>query len=106
LWIVSEDNSPFLGAYGDGFATTPHLDQLAREGVLYENAFAAGPACAISRTTLITGMYATTLGTEQMRSTYPIPTAFKFYPKYLQEAGYYTTNNGKEDYNIAKIPGL
>ncbi|WP_114778560.1 sulfatase-like hydrolase/transferase [Botryobacter ruber] len=106
LWIVSEDNSPLLGCYGDKFATTPNLDKLAKEGVLYRNAFASGPACAISRTTLITGMYATSMGTEQMRSTYPIPTFIKFYPKYLQEAGYYTTNNGKEDYNIAKKPGL
>ncbi|MGV3541522.1 MAG: sulfatase-like hydrolase/transferase [Rufibacter sp.] len=105
LWIVSEDNSPFLGAYGDTFATTPNLDKFAKEAIRYDNAIAPGPACAISRTTLITGMYATTMSTEQMRSTYPIPAFIKFYPKYLQEAGYYTTNNGKEDYNIAKKPG-
>jgi arylsulfatase A-like enzyme len=57
LWIVSEDNSPFLGAYGDNFATTPHLDQLAAEGVLYLNAFATAPVCAPARSTLITGVY-------------------------------------------------
>ncbi len=35
LWITSEDNSPMLGCYGDTFATTPNLDQLASEGFLY-----------------------------------------------------------------------
>jgi N-sulfoglucosamine sulfohydrolase len=71
LWIVSEDNSPLLGAYGDTFATTPHLNKLATQGVLYLNAFAAAPVCAPSRSTLITGVYPTAMGTENMRSTYP-----------------------------------
>ncbi|WP_020532090.1 sulfatase-like hydrolase/transferase [Flexithrix dorotheae] len=102
LWIVSEDNSPLLGCYGDTFATTPVLDKLATEGVLYENAFATAPVCAPSRSTLITGVYPPSMGTEHMRSYYPIPSAFKFYPFYLKEAGYYCTNNSKKDYNTAK----
>src|SRR5690606_24571990 len=55
--------------------------------------------CAPSRSTLITGMYPTTMGTLHMRSTYPIPEFIKFFPRYLREAGYYTTNNAKKDYN-------
>ena len=35
LWLVSEDNSPLLGCYGDDFATTPNLDNFAKEGILY-----------------------------------------------------------------------
>lgn len=35
LWLVSEDNGPFLGCYGDPLAQTPTLDRLARDGVLY-----------------------------------------------------------------------
>ena len=102
LWIVSEDNSPFIGAYGDTFATTPNIDKLATQGVLYTNAFAVAPVCAPSRSCLITGMYPPGLGTENMRSTYAIPNFVKFYPKYLREAGYYTTNNAKKDYNVAQ----
>ncbi|GHB65373.1 sulfatase-like hydrolase/transferase [Persicitalea jodogahamensis] len=100
LWIVSEDNSPFIGAYGDTFATTPNIDKLATQGVLYTNAFATAPVCAPSRSTLITGMYPPSMGTENMRSTYPAPDFVKFYPKYLREAGYYTSNNVKKDYNV------
>ena len=99
LWIVSEDNSPFLGCYGDSFATTPVLDQLAGEGILYENAFATAPVCAPSRSTIITGVYPPSMGTQHMRSTNPIPAFIRFFPRYLREAGYYCTNNAKKDYN-------
>ncbi len=99
LWIVSEDNSPFLGCYGDTFATTPNLDNFAKQGILYKNAFATAPVCAPSRSTLITGMYPPSIGTEHMRSSYPVPDFVKFFPRYFREAGYYTTNNNKKDYN-------
>lgn len=104
LWITSEDNSPFLGAYGDEYADTPNLDRLAEQGILYENAYATTPVCAPSRFTLITGTYANRMGTENMRSTFPIPDAIRFYPHYLQEAGYHTTNNRKKDYNTVDQP--
>ena len=100
LWIVSEDNNTSLiGCYGNPYATTPNIDRFATESILYKNAFSTAPVCAPSRNTLITGMYPPTLGTEHMRSTYPVPSFVKFFPKYLREAGYYTTNNAKKDYN-------
>ncbi|MGB3587783.1 MAG: sulfatase-like hydrolase/transferase [Tunicatimonas sp.] len=104
LWITSEDNSPFVGAYGDTFATTPNIDQLATEGVRYTQAFSAAPVCAPSRNALITGMYPNSLGTQHMRSTNAIPDFVKFYPAYLKEAGYYCTNNVKKDYNTIDQP--
>ncbi len=99
LWIVSEDNTTLLGCYGDTIATTPNIDSFAKQSILFKNAFCTAPVCAPSRSTLITGMYPTTMGTENMRSTYPIPDFIQFFPKYLREAGYYTTNNAKKDYN-------
>ena len=83
LWIVSEDNSPFFGCYGDDFATTPTFDKLAKEGILYENAFANAPVCAPARSTIITGMYPPSMGTQNMRSTYPTPASIKFFPEYF-----------------------
>ena len=106
LWIVSEDNSPFFGCYGDEFATTPTFDKLAKEGVLYENAFANAPVCAPARSTIITGMYPPSMGTQNMRSTYRTPESIKFFPEYLRKAGYYTSNNSKEDYNMIKPAGV
>jgi len=101
LWITSEDNSPYLGCYGDGLAHTPHLDRLAAQGVRYRNAFANAPVCSTARTTLITGMYACSLGAHHHRSRVSIPAAFPLYPVPLREAGYYCTNNSKTDYNVA-----
>src|SRR5690625_2438732 len=49
LWIVSEDNSPLIGAYGDNFATTPNIDRLASEGFFYTHAYANAPVCAPAR---------------------------------------------------------
>ncbi len=100
LWITSEDNSPYLGCYGDEQAQTPNLDRLARQGVRYANAFANAPVCSVARSTLITGMHATTLGLHNHRSSVSIPQQFRPYPEYLREAGYYCTNNSKQDYNF------
>ncbi|GAA4304038.1 sulfatase-like hydrolase/transferase [Compostibacter hankyongensis] len=106
LWIVSEDNSAeYVGCYGNKMATTPNLDKLASEGVLYENAFASAPVCAPTRSTLIAGVYATAMGTQHMRSTYPIPDFIRFFPYYLQQSGYYCTNQAKKDYNTVDQPG-
>jgi len=106
LWITSEDNGPFLGCYGDKFANTPNLDRLAAEGILYENAFATAPVCAPARSTIISGMYPLTMGTQHMRSKNKIPAFIKFFPQYLREVGYYCTNNHKEDYNMPKPEGV
>lgn len=102
LWITSEDNGPHLGCYGDTYADTPHIDKLASRGTIYLNCWSNAPVCAPARTTLITGMYPTCLGAEHMRSMVKLPKQFLMYPQYLREAGYYCTNNSKEDYNVAK----
>jgi N-sulfoglucosamine sulfohydrolase len=104
LWITSEDNSPYLGCYGDAQAQTPHLDRLAAQGVRYRNAFANAPVCSSTRTTLITGMHASSLGVLNHRSRVQIPSRFKLYPEHLRAAGYYATNNLKTDYNLAGNP--
>lgn len=101
LWITAEDLSPALGCYGDPDAKTPKLDAFAREAVRYTRAFAAAPVCSPSRSTLITGMWAPSLGTSQMRSTFPLPPSVNGFPAYLREAGYFTTNQIKTDYNTS-----
>jgi N-sulfoglucosamine sulfohydrolase len=103
LWITSEDNSPMMGCYGDELATTPNLDQLAREGFMYTRAYANCPVCAPARNTIITGVYAASNGNEQMRSNYKKSELVRTYAELLREAGYYCTNNSKTDYNASNI---
>ncbi len=99
LWITAEDMSPVLGCYGYADANTPHIDALAEESVRYSKAFASAPVCSPSRSCLIQGSYPPTLGTQQMRSGFPLPSGMKGFPALLRKQGYYTTNNVKTDYN-------
>ncbi len=111
VWLSTEDIGPHLGCYGDALARTPHLDRLAAEGRRYTNAFTVAPVCAPNRSSIITGVHASTLGSHQMRSggegkngsKPPVlsPKAGCF-PALLREAGYYCTNNSKEDYNFVR----
>lgn len=100
LWITSEDNAPSLGAYGDRDAVTPHLDGLARRGLRYRTVWSTAPVCAPARTALITGMYPQSIGGEHMRSLVRLPDGMRMFPALLRQAGYYTTNNSKQDYNV------
>ena len=101
LWISLEDITPMMGCYGDAYARTPAFDKLAKDGVRYTNAHSIAPVCSVSRSSIITGMYPTSLGTHHHRSNVGAPPAFvKMLPNILSAAGYYTTNNAKKDYNI------
>jgi uncharacterized sulfatase len=104
LWLTSEDHGPHMGCYGDRYATTPNVDALAARGVVYTRCWSNAPVCAPARTTLISGLYASSTGSEHMRSMVPFPAGKEMFPQFLREAGYYATNNAKEDYNLAE-PG-
>ena len=57
LLIVSEDNGPELGCYGDRYVKTPVLDGLAKRGVRFEHAYVPQAGCSQSRAALLTGLY-------------------------------------------------
>lgn len=101
LWITHEDLSPIYGCYGDQYSHTPNIDSLAASGYRFTQAFSNAPICAPARSTLITGMYATSLGTQHLRSEVPVPDNLETLPEIMSEAGYYTTNNVKTDYNFS-----
>lgn len=68
LWIVTEDISPTLAMYGDHIAKTPVLDKLAQGSIIYDNAYSPVGVCAPTRSSIITGMYPTSIGTMHMRT--------------------------------------
>jgi arylsulfatase A-like enzyme len=105
LWLTSEDNGPQLGCYGDKYARTPNIDALAARGLRYNKAWSNAPVCAPARTTIISGRFPTGDGSEHMRSMVPLPAETQLYPQLLRAAGYYCTNNSKEDYNLEKPDG-
>ena len=56
LLIVSEDNGPELGRYGTPIRT-PNVDQLAKDGFLFEKAYFTQAGCSQSRASFLTGLY-------------------------------------------------
>lgn len=109
VWILSEDNSKhYLRHFDRSGAPTPRIEQMAANGVTYDRAFSNAPVCSVARTTLITGCYAPRIGTQYHRKLVPatLPDGIVMFPQLLRDAGYYTTNNAKQDYNAAMPPGV
>ena len=100
LWLSCEDISSHIACFGDPQAITPNLDKLATQGVRFPNTFTTAGVCAPCRSGIITGMYQTTLGTHHMRCQATLPANIRPFPALLREAGYFCTNNSKQDYQF------
>ncbi len=122
VWFVYEDQSQdFFPQYSNTPMNLPAIESLADDGVVFKNMHSPSAVCAPSRSAIITGMYPTTLGTHNMRTYNSYKTAaglpnqaelgipsyspefpeyIRPFTEYLREAGYYCTNNSKEDYNF------
>lgn len=115
VWIIVEDMSPHFGYNGENLILTPNVDRMAEEGVNFTRAYVTAPVCSASRSALITGMYQTSIGAQNHRSSNGIieihlPDYVKTIPEYFRDAGYYVSNQylefgrwtrpGKEDYNF------
>ena len=116
LWIVAEDLSPIIHPFGDETVKTPNLTKLAEEGVRFTNVFSTSGVCAPSRASIATGMYQNSIGAHHMRTTSMVgegpegimpyealpPPYVKMHSQYFREAGYFASNNAKEDYQFRK----
>ncbi|MEM9282633.1 MAG: sulfatase-like hydrolase/transferase [Verrucomicrobiota bacterium] len=108
VWIVSEDSSKhYFKLFDEAGAETPNIAALAEEGVIYPRAFSNSPVCSVARTTLATSCYAPRIGTQFHRRSKvaQMPEMLRMFPWYLKDAGYYTTNNSKKDYNATEASG-
>ena len=113
LWIFVEDLSPLFGCYDDPINKnhTPALDAFAKSGVIFKRAYMPAPVCSACRSAMITGVMQTTTGTHQHRSSREfgivpeevrihLPKGMKTIPELMRDAGYFTFNSGKDDYNF------
>ncbi len=92
LWITIEDWSPDLSCYGTEGIETPHVDQLASEGIRYNLAFTTSPVCSTSRSAMMTGFHQNYIRANQHRETnkQPLPHGIQPIPHLFEEAGYFT----------------
>lgn len=95
LVVLSDDQSwPHAGAYGTDWVATPHFDALAREGVLFNNAFVSAPSCAPSRASILAGRHFYQMEEGGVHGGF-IPAKLPLYTHLLEEAGYRVGYTGK-----------
>ena len=95
IFILTDDHRfDYMGFTGKvSWLRTPNMDRLAREGVYFPNAFVTTSLCSPSRASILTGMYSHQHTIVDNHA--PDPGNLKFFPEYLQEAGYQTSFFGK-----------
>jgi arylsulfatase A-like enzyme len=95
IFILSDDHRfDFMGFTGKvPWLETPNMDRMAREGAWVKNATVTTALCSPSRASILTGQYAHTHTVVDNFS--PVPEKLRFYPEYLQSAGYRTSFFGK-----------
>lgn len=94
LFIMADQLAArYLKAYGHPLVKTPHLDRLAREGIVFENAYTPSPLCAPARAAVMNGLLPSRTGVFDNAAEFPssIPT----FAHYLRTAGYRTCLSGK-----------
>lgn len=87
LAIADDWGWPHAGAYGDPVVKTPTFDRIAREGVLFSNAFISSPSCTPSRAALLTGQWHWRLE-ESANLWSTLQAKFRSYPELLRDDGY------------------
>ena len=95
LFCIADDASyPHMGAYGTDWVKTPAFDRVAREGVLFTNAYTPNAKCAPSRASILTGRNSWQL--KEAANHMPFfPPEFKTYVEALAEAGYFVGKTAK-----------
>jgi arylsulfatase A-like enzyme len=94
IFIMSDDHAyQAISAYQDHLIQTPHIDRLAKEGMLFTNACVTNSICAPSRAVILTGKHSHLNG--KIDNHFPFDTTNVTFPQLLQQAGYQTAMFGK-----------
>ncbi len=94
LLLMSDNQSAdHLGCYGDRSIKTTHIDKLAKEGVIFKNAYCSAPSCSPARASMLTGKDIWNLGeAANLWSSFP---KVEVYTKLMEESGYHVGIEGK-----------
>ncbi len=108
FYFTDQQRWDTCGCFGQPLDITPNLDQLAREGVKFDNAFSPQPVCGPCRALFQTGKYPTETGC--FRNNIMLPAGVKTLGRYIEEAGYETAYIGKwhlaSDGELEKPPAI
>jgi len=96
VFLLSDDqNISSVGIYGNPEVKTPHMDQLGRDGLIFDKHYNTTAICMASRANIFTGMYEYKTGTNFGHGNMQADIWAKSYPVLLREAGYMTAFAGK-----------
>jgi arylsulfatase A-like enzyme len=96
ILLTDDQRTDTLGCYNARSPiVTPAIDQLAREGVRFENGFVTTPVCAVSRASILTGRYASNHRMHRFDTMLADDVFDQSYPAYMQDAGYFSGHFGK-----------
>ena len=93
--LVDDLGRQDLGCYGSTFHETPRIDQLAKEGVLFSDAYSASPVCSPTRASILTGKYPNRFGITRATPQVSLPLKEVTIAEALNGAGYRTAHMGK-----------
>lgn len=89
IFILTDDQRwDALGAAGNRIIQTPNLDQLARKGILFKNAYVTTSICCVSRASLLSGQYESRHGINDFSTDFSQQALDNTYPLLLKKAGY------------------
>ena len=94
IFVLTDDHRfDAMGFMDHPFLETPYMDKMAEEGIHFSRALVTTSLCSPSRASILSGMYAHNHGV--VNNYNPVDSTLKFFPEYLQEAGYNTAFIGK-----------
>lgn len=104
VFVITDDESPTLGCYGDPVAHTPAIDAIARDGVIFQHAFATTASCSASRSVVMSGLHNHRNGQYGHQHSYHKFVSFEdvgrlSLPNVMRSLGYRTAQIGK--YHVA-----
>lgn len=102
LILVDQLRADFIGPYGADFIKTPNLNELAFNGVTYDNAITASTVCAPARASLLTGQFVS--GHDAWTNDVPFGKSVRFFPERLAHMGYMTAAVGFSDHVKEQTP--
>ncbi|MEM7368552.1 MAG: sulfatase [Bacteroidota bacterium] len=96
IFLLTDDQRwDAMGAMGNPIIQTPHMDAMARQGVMFRNAYVTTAICAVSRASILSGQYMRRHGIGDFASPFSPEAWAETYPARLRDAGYYMGFVGK-----------
>ncbi|MEM7143845.1 MAG: sulfatase [Verrucomicrobiota bacterium] len=106
IFLLSDDQSTYtLGCYGNPDVQTPNIDQLAKDGIAFDNHYDTTAICMASRANCMTGLLEYKNGTNFEHGPMMQNHWDQSYPVLLRDAGYMTAFAGKFGFEVAPAPG-